>query len=84
MLHHDNAGGKAYRRNEVTARFDILLHHRFDEGTGIDEWVFDGRYFGKRKPDPIQYVWDKNTGARNLVSKAVTGNVGPAAGTSRM
>jgi hypothetical protein len=77
MLHHDNAGGKAYRRNEVTAQFDILLHHKFDEGSGIDEWVFDGRYFGKRKPEPIQYVWDKDSGARSLVTKAVAVNADP-------
>jgi Bifunctional DNA primase/polymerase, N-terminal/AAA domain len=77
MLHHDNAGGKAYRRNEVTAQFDILLHHKFDEGTGIDEWVFDGRYFGKRKPEPIRYTWDPVTGSRALVTKSVAVKVDP-------
>lgn len=71
FLHHDNASGKVYRRNEIAAAFDILLHHRHEDGTGVDEWVFDGRYFGKKKPQPIQYVYDNLTGQRNLLTHAV-------------
>jgi hypothetical protein len=69
-LHHDNADGTVYRKNEMKAQFDILLHHKYDASKDLDTWTFEGRYFGKPKPEPIHYRFDPTTGERQLTSLA--------------
>jgi hypothetical protein len=75
-IHHDNASGSIYGRNEMAAQFDILVHHKFDETKDIDTWTFAGRYFGQPKPDPICYRYDKATGERHLISAEEIGEIG--------